>query len=422
MELGWIDYSEQDRQRTMDVLAALHEPTAVDELGIGIIRDAFANAFFPATSTLLTRAKYFFLVPYALRDLERRDNRRFSADALRKSYDDTEKELAIELLKGARNTQGITGARSLRSDFSGSWVKRGPGVVYWSPLRQLGILKHPSMGYTDYFRAIANSDGRAEERASQDDMDNGWNDDDSVRTSFWRVPGVTYKQWRNNLSIELTQGEAEFLASRIMLSFPDSMFAFILNDPTLRSGALELFRSSSKAQDDAVDTEIVGASLFHDFASAFQGSFPEQLSVLSRHAVVFSDFVYGCRIRYNALLTGHEEEAEAEWESYSPQASEFAASLDLDAIYKLLHLEDHSGAGPLLGFMRTAKEAMRVGDVPKLDDCIIKREHSIKHDRAKIGRLEGVPETWRSGRRLSYRFGTAMSIVSEIEAAGGCNA
>nr|WP_288913835.1 DUF6361 family protein [uncultured Lachnoanaerobaculum sp.] len=29
-------------------------------MGIGIVRDAFANCFFPGTSTVQTRAKYFF--------------------------------------------------------------------------------------------------------------------------------------------------------------------------------------------------------------------------------------------------------------------------------------------------------------------------------------------------------------------------
>ena len=46
----------------------LSEQGAVDELGIGIIRDAFANYFFPGTSTIQNRAKYFLIVPYVLRE------------------------------------------------------------------------------------------------------------------------------------------------------------------------------------------------------------------------------------------------------------------------------------------------------------------------------------------------------------------
>ena len=68
MQLGWIDFSKEDRQKALDVINPLSEQGAVDELGIGIIRDAFANYFFPGTSTIQTRAKYFLIVPYVLRE------------------------------------------------------------------------------------------------------------------------------------------------------------------------------------------------------------------------------------------------------------------------------------------------------------------------------------------------------------------
>ena len=63
MNLGWIDFSDNDRKKTMDVLRLFQEQGAVDELGIGVIRDGFANSFFPGTSTIQTRAKYFFIIP-----------------------------------------------------------------------------------------------------------------------------------------------------------------------------------------------------------------------------------------------------------------------------------------------------------------------------------------------------------------------
>lgn len=66
MQLGWIDFSKEDRQKALDVINLLSEQGAVDELGIGIIRDAFANYFFPGTSTIQTRAKYSQLWRYAL--------------------------------------------------------------------------------------------------------------------------------------------------------------------------------------------------------------------------------------------------------------------------------------------------------------------------------------------------------------------
>jgi len=56
----WLDYSGKDRQKMLDVLSALKEHETRDELGIRRSRqDAFSDMFFPGTSTIQTRARYF---------------------------------------------------------------------------------------------------------------------------------------------------------------------------------------------------------------------------------------------------------------------------------------------------------------------------------------------------------------------------
>jgi hypothetical protein len=64
--IGWIDFSPADRAKVGTVLDLLKPEGMVDELGIGIIRDALANLMFPGISTIQTRAKYFFIIPYIL--------------------------------------------------------------------------------------------------------------------------------------------------------------------------------------------------------------------------------------------------------------------------------------------------------------------------------------------------------------------
>ena len=68
MQLGWVDFSKEDREKVLDVMCLLQEQGAVDELGIGLVRDGFANYFFPGTSTVQTRAKYFLIIPYVLQE------------------------------------------------------------------------------------------------------------------------------------------------------------------------------------------------------------------------------------------------------------------------------------------------------------------------------------------------------------------
>lgn len=47
MNIDWIDYSDSDQKKTMVVLRLFQEQGAVDESGIGIIRDGFANYLIP---------------------------------------------------------------------------------------------------------------------------------------------------------------------------------------------------------------------------------------------------------------------------------------------------------------------------------------------------------------------------------------
>ena len=68
MQLGWIDFSKNERNKVLSVIHQLEEPAAVDELGLGAIRDGFADYFFSGTSTVQTRAKYFLIVPYILKE------------------------------------------------------------------------------------------------------------------------------------------------------------------------------------------------------------------------------------------------------------------------------------------------------------------------------------------------------------------
>lgn len=130
MQLGWIDFSKEDRQKAFDVINLLSEQGAVDELGIGVIRDAFANYFFPGTSTIQTRAKYFLIVPYMLREAV---DGRYGKDANRvlRAIDSAEKDCGIRLLEADPKAEGVIGSRVLPK----GWVARKPSDIYWNGIR-----------------------------------------------------------------------------------------------------------------------------------------------------------------------------------------------------------------------------------------------------------------------------------------------
>ena len=66
----WLDYSESERRKMLEVVDLFREHDTRDELGVGSVRDAFADMLFPGTSTIMTRARYFLLVPWAYQRLE----------------------------------------------------------------------------------------------------------------------------------------------------------------------------------------------------------------------------------------------------------------------------------------------------------------------------------------------------------------
>ncbi len=49
--IGWLDLGDEDQARARDYLAWFRPEGTVDELGFGIMRDALADEFFPATNT-----------------------------------------------------------------------------------------------------------------------------------------------------------------------------------------------------------------------------------------------------------------------------------------------------------------------------------------------------------------------------------
>ena len=134
MQLGWVDFSREDREKALDVMNLLPEQGAVDEIGIGLLRDAFANLFFPGTSTVQTVAKYFLIVPYVLKEATEGRYGNDLNEILRR-IDQEEKECGKLLMQNCPGEDGIIGRRVLPKN----WVARKPSNIYWNGIRTYGI-------------------------------------------------------------------------------------------------------------------------------------------------------------------------------------------------------------------------------------------------------------------------------------------
>lgn len=281
MQFGWIDFSKQDKSNAVNIINSLEEKGVLDELGFGSIRGAFADTFFPGTSTIQTRAKYFLVVPYILNDyirtnhkLEKDFNRFFNYT--QKAIDDNERKTAKRLMancNGEPQGSGIIGARSIAGN---SWVERAPVSIYWNGLRTYKFFRsgNPRFSYVEFISQIYNLEkNRASSESAKNTERDDKNDSDagnfSKKSPLAKLP--TYKKgWLNEIDIELTEDEAAFLKDKILSSVGDSIFGIIIAKNIDISKCID-FETFAKVVADKVDVEkqhqLDLANKFNEFYS-----------------------------------------------------------------------------------------------------------------------------------------------------------
>lgn len=390
MPLGWIDFSKSERNKVLSVLDLLSESGTLDELGIAPIRDGFANLFFPGTSTIQTRAKYFMIVPYALKDLEYSSET--NPNRMLRTLDEVERKCGEKLIGNGEDTDGIIGSRSLAQN---KWVKRTPADIYWAGLRNYGIFTGGTLSLSEYIRvmcALKNQKATITKLGNRNDNADEGDDKDAgelFRMQFWKIP--TYKDsWMEDLSIKMSSEEGAFLRQQIITAYPDSMLAFILRNSV---------------------TEIFVCKTFQELESLIK-IFPEQIQNDYSLAYAFSSFLLVLRVVYNIVVSaGQNEAANALWEKFQPDISELA-DVDLDAIFARLSVYRNVS---LCAFLLKAQGLMKNADLDGLKTEIKRRERELKTSRAKtLHPGEFDRDAWFGGGELDYRFGNAKVIIGDI--------
>ncbi|CCJ34302.1 DUF6361 family protein [Caloramator australicus] len=385
--IDWVDFSKEQRKRVLDVINLLTEPGAVDELGVGVIRDAFSDIFFPGTSTIQTRAKYFLITGYILKEIEKL-NRMTPEKFIEKLHDE---ELSlIDVLKRSGET-GVIGQES------GKRLKRKPSDIYWNGIKTYGIFTDKKMSIYDYAKVICRLNERKEKTKSlgkkKNEDDEDADDKDAELTDgyikFWNLPYFP-DNWRENILINLTKEEAEFLKEAIIKSCSGTMLAYILKNEI--KGILDI-----KSFD-----ELEGII----------NLFPDDIKKDFFMARDFANFIYGAHIRYNVILSnGEDERVDDEWEIWKGNIKKFA-EIDINSVIARCNVKNRR----LVNFLYNLKDAMLNEDIEKLDKIIIEREKDLKGPkRAKLLNKENfIYKGWVGIDKLQYRFPNARRIIEDI--------
>lgn len=209
--LAWLDASRRERDLVLDLVAALNEPSTLDELGIGPVRNAIGDALFPGTSTLQTRARYFLFLPWILQMAE-------SSKPSRREQ--RERDLQLRLCQVLQKTEGPgKGVIGLRA---GAGLRRWPTSIYWGGLMAWKIWRdqespEPVIGP---LKAISKGPGNGD-----------WSEADGgipPVPSAWADLPPPPRDFPACVNFQLTVEEAKYLRERVEFSNPQSYVAHLL--------------------------------------------------------------------------------------------------------------------------------------------------------------------------------------------------
>lgn len=397
---AWMDYSEQQRRRMLDVIQQFRERTTRDELGLSGIRDAFADYLFPGTSTIQTRARYFLFTPWLYRSLE---GKRIPSTAAGAWIRAAETKL-IQPLAQSDDPRGTIG-RIAKAE-----VQRLPSSVYWQGLSTWGLRLF--IGSQDeYHRGL----------------DRFYGDDDQHSRRRGEFAGESLhagrqRNWDPHLpppspefpkvaSFALTKQEAEYLRDQIRRNCEKSLLT-------------ELLRRR------AVD-EVGMAWELPDI-----GAFPKALQDWLLYAQNFSEVIHGAALLYN-LLIAEKAVAEAKiaeyrllldewWTTKIVERRQAFEEWDLAKFWQLVESENpqiHKRARKFvetwIDLVRAAKQHDEIvdGDKPRL--LIGERERQLKGPLARLDNSR-ARELWLIGGgaagagQLDFRWRAARGILSDI--------
>lgn len=394
----WLDYSEHERRKMLDVIDLFGERTTRDELGLASVRDAFADMLFPGTSTIQTRARYFLFIPWIYRILEAK---RVTSQNVVARLRQAEVDL-MRALEASGEKHGLIGRRRKEN------VLRLPSSVYWQGLLVWGIRTFAG-SQDEYHRLFSNFRARRTARRTASHEFEG-ESFDSADPDDWHagLPPIP-ECFPQGASFNLSEEEAQYLRERIRMNCAGSLLDWLAQNkiPVMEG----------------------------QFAWDLGGELPHSLQQWLTHGQNFSEIVWGAQLLYNLMLAERTTHAEGpEWQEYYEQQlakwwdmmcgrqSAFQA-WDIDRFWQIVLRHNprisrnaKSFINQWIGIVRTAKDRAAVVDHAAVRALIEHREKQLKPGRARLHSARSL-ELW-SGQagadQLDLRWRNARRILADI--------
>ncbi len=412
MSIGWVHFSSDDRKRVASVIDLLNEGGVIDELGVGIVRNSYADAMFPGISTIQTRAKYFTLTAYLLKEYIRKWEAGYKQPPMDKYLRDAEKYCRIVMLRKANGEdeleEGVIGRTfGLKSNQD---VVRRASSIYWSGLRIYGFL-NTQRSLSEFIREF-NEPGKHLARMLSESSDKKGDDlDAEYSLPLVNAPNLP-EDYLSTLSINLLASEAKFLRAQIETRRPDSLIAQILLD--------------EEATKQVIQLEDLNFNIFAQlpFINELKD---RRMRQLIHHANKFWQILYGAHVRYNCLLQKRHgtdtklNEYEEEWLKWQDSLPEIHKSWDPDFFWGIIHEQNGQVPEGTTKFINAWFEESKSGarNHSKCDSLVTQQERYNKGERrAKLAaHHKDAIGDWVGLRELNFRQRQARRIVADIVSA-----
>ena len=404
MDIGYINFSQEERNNIYKVIQAIRDHQAIDELGIGRVRDAFSNEMFPGMSTLQNRAKYFVLLPalYLSAEHEKYKN----VNEVRQKILDLEIKLTRQLLNGTpdpTDRNGITGSSVIDQAEKNSirYVKYDPSYIYWGGLVTYKMVRSDG----NIYQLIYERSQKRQERPTHwrsDKSDDFESQDDEGEAGDFQLcdaGGINYIfDGKTPIPIQLTKDEAAFIKRQIITSesSKNSLLAYILRHEEL----------------PMLPKWLELGNIWQEIPRCFL----EAYTLSAR----FSKFIFLLRTLYNYIYdkkVGNTDKADETLKYFTEYRKENASLFTKQKIGEVIayvdsRVDDYS----VKSFCMNAAALVEDNDLEKLEDCIIKREKETKGAvRAKLTNWKKyLGQEHADAGILDFRWSLVYSMINEI--------
>lgn len=402
MQIGFVNFNTEEKKRVAKMMQLLQESEAIEELGIGRVRDHFSNTLFPGTSTLQHHAKYFVLMPSLYYHTAFKSHKFNNLSEISRYIKEAEVQITRQLAKWENNQTnttdtGITGINTLKdalNDYN-KYVKYDPTYIYGSGLARFGII--PDTGIErlilelnkKHFADPHNKSSQKGKDATEDA------DDLSGDKQIIKTCGESYDFFNGKtMSLALSEKESSFMKDRIHASCHGTMLAYLIDckyDIPERIGYFDVEGILSELTSDVVDVykkSVLFSKLIHLIDWRFNYSYFESFGNI--------DDAKDCEEEFGKLLAEYQEVIH-----------------NKDA-YRALFDYTRSIDTMLTEFCEECYKAITDGNITKVDQLVKAREHTVKRERSKIGNSAYKNQGRGKPQPNTFRWETVRTMVNEI--------